>query len=211
MANKLFIFFLLFPFFISAQESALPVQNNPTQAPAGTILPNGGILVHTILNQGEIIPYITLDPIVCSTKRIFKNKRDAVKWDRLKYNVKVVYPYAILAAAKLKEYDRILAMLPNEKEKKEYMKLAEEQLKAQFGEELKNLSINQGRILLKLVDRETGKTTYNIVKDMRGSFSAFMWQSLSLVFSSSLKSEYDATGTDKDIEQAIQLIESGEF
>ena len=211
MANKLFIFFLIFPFLISAQESAHPVQNKPHQTPIGTILPNGSILVHTIVNQGETIPYITLTPIVCSTKRIFKNKKDAIKWDRLKYNVKIVYPYAILAAAKLKEYDRILAMLPSEKEKKEYMKLAEAQLKSQFGEELKNLTITQGRILLKLVDRETGKTTYNIVKDMRGSFSAFMWQSISLMFSSSLKSEYDAKGADKDIEQAIQLIESGEF
>jgi Domain of unknown function (DUF4294) len=211
MAYKLFIFLLLSHFIISAQESSGPIQNAPPPLAAGTLLPNGDIIVRTIVYEGETIPYITLAPVVFSTKRIFKNKREAIKWDRLKYNVKKVYPYAILAAAKLKEYDRILAMLPSEKEKKEYMKLAEEQLKVQFGEELKNLSINQGRILLKLVDRETGKTTYNIVKDMRGSFSAFMWQSLSLVFNSSLKSEYDATGTDKDIEQAIQLIESGEF
>lgn len=196
MANKLLIFILLFPLLSPAQNASNPFK---------------GILTRNIYFEGETIPYIALAPIACYGNRIFKNRREAVKWDRLKYNVKKVYPYAILAAAKLKEYDRVLSTIPNENDRKKYMKVAEDQLKAQFGAELKNLTITQGRILLKLVDRETGKTTYTIVKEMRGSFSAFMWQSLSLLFNSSLKDEYDPKGEDKAIEQAITLIEGGDF
>ncbi len=209
MAKKLFVFILLLPFLSSAQKPAgAPQHASPKTS---TVLPLNSILVHTIMFQGETIPFVTLTPVVCYTKRIFKNRREAVKWDRLKYNVKKVYPYAILAAAKLKEYDRILATIPNENDRKQYMKRAEKQLKDQFSEELKNLTITQGRILLKLVDRETGKTTYTLVKEMRGSFSAFMWQSLALLFSSNLKDEYDPKGEDVAIEQAIVLIENGDF
>lgn len=91
------------------------------------------------------------------------------------------------------------------------MKNAEKQLQNEFSDDLKNLTITQGRILIKLIDRETGKTTYNIVKEMRGSFSAFMWQSLASLFNSSLKYDYDPKGEDKAIEQAIKLIENGYF
>jgi Domain of unknown function (DUF4294) len=211
MANKLFFFIFLLPFTSWAQNPVRPFQQQSPKTTKESTLPIKGIMVQTIVFEGETIPYFKYSPVVCTAKRIFKNKREAAKWDRLKYNVKKVYPYAILAAAKLKEYDRILALLHSEKDKKQFTKLAEKQLKDQFGEELKNLSMTQGRILLKLIDRETGKTTYNIVKDMRGSFSAFMWQSVSLLFNSNLKDEYDPKGEDKAIEQAITLIENGDF
>lgn len=202
MAKKILLFFVLLPLIVSAQQA-----NSPAIAADG----NKGTLVRTTVYEGETIPLVNLPPVICTAKRVFKNKRDAAKWTRLLYNVKKVYPYAILASAKLKEYDRILANIPNENERKKYMAEAEEHLKNEFGPELKNLTISQGKILLKLVDRETGKTTYKIVKEMRGSFSAFMWQSLAILFDSNLKTEYDAQGDDKLIEQAIQLIEDGQF
>lgn len=201
MAKKLYIFFLLFPFLSIAQKDV-------TQ---GLELPVKAILVSAVVYEGDTIPYVTLAPVVCFGDRVFKNKRQKASWDRLKYNVKVVYPYAILAAAKLKEYDKILSQIPNEKDRMYFTKLAEKQLKDQFGEELKNLTITQGRILIKLIDRETGATTYKVVKSMRGSFSAFMWQGVAIMFNSSLKEEYDAAGEDKGIEQAIRLIEAGDF
>jgi hypothetical protein len=71
--------------------------------------------------------------------------------------------------------------------------------------------MNQGRILIKLIDRETGNTSYDLVKQLRGSFSAFMWQSLARLFGSNLKSEYDPTGEDRLIEVAIKQIEAGVF
>ncbi|MES2593362.1 MAG: DUF4294 domain-containing protein [Bacteroidota bacterium] len=208
MANRIIIFIFLLPFFSFAQGVAPVVTPSAVQAP---VLPGSGLVVRATLHNGDTIPYATLPSVVCFVPRVFKNKKDAAKWDRMKYNVKKVYPYAILAAARLKEYDKLLAQIPNENDRKRYMKLAEKQLKDEFGKELKNLTVTQGRLLIKLVDRETGKTTYDIVKDMRGSFSAFMWQGVAVMFNSSLKEDYNGAGEDKAIEDAIRLIEAGDF
>jgi len=84
-------------------------------------------------------------------------------------------------------------------------------LKRQFESDLKNLSISQGRILIKLIDRETGNTSYELVKDLRGGFQAFMWQSLARLFGSNLKDQYDAQNEDQLIESIILQIERGEL
>lgn len=200
MANKFLIFLFLFPLFGISQ----------TEAPKALEKPINGVWARTVVYEGDTIPSVTLPVVSCYSSRVFKNYRQQAAWTRIKYNVKKVYPYAILAAAKLKEYDRILAAMP-EKDRDKYTKLAEAQLKAEFGDELKNLTVSQGRLLIKLVDRETGKTTYNVVKEMRGSFSAFMWQGVALMFNSSLKSEYDPDGDDRAVEEAIRLVENGDF
>ncbi len=203
MATRIFIF--LFSLIIPFNGMA---QNSTTRPTTPDIK---GILVETVYYQGDTIPYAKLSTVTCAADRVFKSYKQRAAWDRLKYNVKKVYPYAILASAKLKEYDRVLATIPSEKGKKAFTKEAEKQLKAEFGDELKNLTVTQGRILIKLIDRETGKTTYDVVKCMRGSFSAAMWQGVAIVFNSSLKSDYDAEGDEKNIEYAIKLIEDGQF
>ncbi|MCW3084121.1 MAG: hypothetical protein JWP12_1487 [Bacteroidetes bacterium] len=200
MAKKIIILLLLFPLLSMGQKDVLK----------GLVLPVKGVYVRTTIYEGDTIPYVVLPAINCYTDRVFRNEAQKTAWTRIKYNVKKVYPYAILAAAKLKEYDRILAAMP-ENQRAAYTKKAEQELKDQFGEEMKNLSVNQGRLLIKLIDRETGHTTYDVVKDMRGSFSAFMWQGVALMFNSSLKSEYDADGDDKAVEEAIKLVENGDF
>ncbi len=200
MAKKVLIFFFLSPFFSWSQTDSIK----------GLELPVKGVLVRSVVYDGDTIPYVTLAPISCYADYPFKNQKQKAAWDKLKRNVKKVYPYAILAAAMLKEYDRILSQMP-ENERKKYTKLAEKKLKKEFGDELKNLSVNQGRILIKLIDRETGQTSYEVVKNMRGSFSAFMWQSVALMFNSNLKSDYDAEGEDKAIEAAIKMIENGDL
>lgn len=205
MATRIVILFLL-SFLIPFTGMT---QNSSTARPTTPDIK--GILVETVYYQGDTIPYAKLNTVTCSADRVFKSYKQRAAWDRLKYNVKKVYPYAILASAKLKEYDRVLATIPSEKGKKAFTKEAEKQLKAEFGDELKNLTVTQGRILIKLIDRETGKTTYDVVKCMRGSFSATMWQGVALVFNSSLKSDYDAEGDEKNIELAIKLIEDGQF
>ena len=91
------------------------------------------------------------------------------------------------------------------------MKEAEKQLKREFEGQLKKLTVRQGRILIKLIDRETGKTSFELVKQLRGNFSAWVWQNLALLFDSDLKSEYDPNGSDKLIELAIAQIESGAY
>lgn len=206
MAARVFILSFLSLFLIPISEKA----QNPCP-PKGASTEIKGTLLETVYYQGDTIPYAKLGVVTCAADRVFKNYRQKAAWDRLKYNVKRVYPYAILAAAKLKEYDRVLATIPDESDRKEFTKLCEKQLKKEFGDELKNLTVTQGRILIKLIDRETGKTTYDVVKSMRGSFSAAMWQGVAIVFNSSLKSDYDAAGDEKNIEAAIKLIEDGQF
>lgn len=202
MARKhIFIIFLFLPLLSWAQQE--PVKSTDT--------PFKGISLPAHIINGDTVPYINLAPVICTGTRVFKNKRDQQRWERTKYNVKKVYPYAILASAKLKEYDRILATIPTQRERDLYMKQAEDHLTDEFSDELKKLTVTQGKILIKLIDRETGKTTYDVVKSMRGNFSAFMWQGLALMFNSNLKSEYDGEGDDKSIELAIRLIEDGQF
>lgn len=161
--------------------------------------------------NGDTIPSIRFQDVWIYADYAYKNKRQYEAWSRTKYNVKKVYPYAILAAAKLKEYNRILEKMPNEATRKAYMKTVEKELKAEFEEPLKDLTMTQGRILLKLIDRETGNTSYELVKDLRGGFQAFMWQSVARIFGSNMKSEYDPNGEDIMIERAIKLIEAGQF
>ena len=202
MARKHIFIFLFLPLLSWAQLEPMVKK---------TVTPTIGISLPAHIVNGDTLPYINLSPVICSGERVFKNKKDQQRWERTKYNVKKVYPYAILASAKLKEYDRILATISSQRERDLYMKQAEDHLTDEFSDELKKLTVTQGKILIKLIDRETGKTTYDVVKNMRGSFSAFMWQGLALMFNSNLKTEYDAEGDDKSIELAIRLIEDGQF
>jgi hypothetical protein len=202
--NALFLFIL--------SQGVLFSQNNDEGViPYVSKVPEG-YKVTAVIENKDTIPYIWMPWVVITDKMPFRTRRRYTEWTRLKYNVKKVYPYAILAAAKLKEYDLELAKIPKECDRKAFLKKSEKELQKQFGEELKGLSINQGKILMKLIDRETGKTTYNIVKEMRGNFQAFMWQSLATLFGSSMKQEYDLNNDeDKLIEIAVKQIEAGEF
>ena len=140
---------------------------------------------------------------------VFKNRRQAKKYGKLVKNVKKAYPFARLAGEKLEEYSLILAGATTQKEKKIIMKQAEADLKKEYGKDLRKLTITQGRILIKLIDRETGDTSYELVEDLRGSFVAFFWQSLARIFGHNLKANYDPEGEDKQIEQIVQMIEAG--
>ena len=95
--------------------------------------------------------------------------------------------------------------------KKAYLRVCEKDLKHEFEDELKDLSINQGRVLMKLIDRETGKTTFEIVKQMRGGFEACMWQAVARIFGNNMKDDYEANTEDIMIERAIKIVESGQF
>ncbi len=148
--------------------------------------------------------------VVILGKMHFANERQRAQWDRLKNRVKKEYPYAILIGAKVKECDRQLAGM-NEKEKKAYMEKMEVQLKDEFEAAFRGNSVEEARILIKLVDRETGHTSHELIKQFKGSFSAFMWQSVAVVCGTNLKAKYDSEGEDLLIEKAIYLVENGQI
>ena len=166
------------------------------------------VVVKAIVVDGDTIPLIDLPRVNVTGYIVFKSPREQRRFERLVRNVKKVYPYARIAGLKLNEYDALMTGLP-EKEQRKLFKKAEDELKAEFEGELKKLTFSQGKILLKLVDRETGEPTYQIVKDLRGSISAFFWQNLSRLFGYNLKEKYDPEGDDRNIEAIVLMIENG--
>lgn len=174
-------------------------------------VPENGFRCRTEIVGADTFPMVVLDAVEINTNFVFTNKRLSEQWTRTKFNVKKVYPYAILAAAKLKEYDKALEKIQNEDLKKAFVKSCEKDLRKEFEEELKGLSVSQGKILMKLINRETQKTTYEIVKQMRGGFQASMWQAVACIFGHNMKVEYDASVEDLMIERAVKLVETGQF
>ena len=157
----------------------------------------------------DTLPYIQLDVIEIFDVKIFKNNRQASQNTRLIKNVKIVYPYARLAGKTLKEYEIILGQVDNERERRKILKELENEINDKYGDELKKLTFSQGKILIKLIDRETGNTSFDLVKDLRGNFLAFFYQSFARVFGYNLKVEYDPDGEDRNIEIIVRMIENG--
>ena len=131
------------------------------------------------------------------------------KWNKTKFYVRSVYDYAKIASSMLEGFNDTLALLSNNRIKRRYLKRANKMLKNEFGDEIRKMSINRGTHLMKLIYRNTGLTTYDIIKLYRGSGKAFWFQTLCLVNGQNLKKEYDPEGEDYLIEKAVSLIESG--
>jgi len=166
-------------------------------------------LLPIIVNGHDTIPYVELSGIEIFEFRVFKTRHQAQQNARLVRNVKKVYPYAKLAGEKLREYEIILSKVETESEKKRIMKALEQEIKDKYGKELEKLTISQGKILIKLIDRETGNTSFELVKDLRGSFLAFFYQSFARIFGYDLKTKYDPEGEDLNIEIIVRMIENG--
>ncbi len=139
------------------------------------------------------------------------SRRVLLRYDRLVYNVRIVYPYAKLAGQKLTEFRDTLAKIPDEKARKKFIREAEKQLEDQFGDQIKDLTFSQGKILIKLIYRETGNSSYDLVKQLRGGFTAFIWQSMAKLFGYDLKTQYDPAGEDQAIERIVLMIDAGEL
>ncbi len=168
-------------------------------------------VLYGVIIDGDTLLLSSIDEVYIFPMRKFKSEKDLRRYRRLIRNVKKAYPYAKLAKKKLDEIEANLLKLKTEKARKEYIKQVEKEIIDEYEDELKKLTITQGRILIKLIDRETGDTSYQLVKELRGSFSAFFWQALARLFGSNLKSEFDAQGEDKLINEIVILIENGQL
>ena len=164
----------------------------------------------TVIVDGDTIPHVSIAEVVIFPKLVFKNKRQSRRYRKLIRDVARAYPYAIYAKIRLDEMEADFIQLKTEKERKKYVKEVEKELMSEFGSELKKLTITQGRILLKLLDRETGDTSYELLKELRGGVSAVFWQTIARLFGSDLKSQYDPYGEDVLIERVVQMIEAGQ-
>ncbi|RYY37769.1 MAG: DUF4294 domain-containing protein [Sphingobacteriaceae bacterium] len=153
--------------------------------------------------DGEMVPWIVLADVKIVDTRIFASEDDRLKYRRLRYNVYKVMPYARFAGERYRQLQRDLATTADKKKQKELVKACEKQIKDLFNREIKNLTISQGEVLIKLIDRETGNSSYAMLKDMKGGLNAFMMQSVARIFGHNLKQEYDPE-VERDIEAIIQ-------
>ena len=161
--------------------------------------------------NGDTVPYVDMKNVVVFPNMDLHSARELMRYERLVYNVMKVYPFAKIAGTKLAEYKKVLDSIPTEKARKKFLKEAEKDLEAQFSDQIKDLTFSQGKILIKLVYRQTGNSTFDIVKELRGSFNAFIWQTVASIFGYDLKTGYDPEGEDKAIEHVVQMIEKGEI
>ncbi len=168
-------------------------------------------LADLVILKGDTFPLFNLQEVIVVPPFEFKSKKQKKKYTRLVRYVKKVYPYAKMANEKLKELYSEIDSISEKKVIKKHVKQVDKELREQYGDELKKLTITQGRILIKLIDRETGSTSYELIKELRGGFSAFMWQSLARLFGENLKSEYDPEEEDKMIEHIVLMIENGQL
>ncbi|NVN95174.1 MAG: DUF4294 domain-containing protein [Bacteroidetes bacterium] len=168
-----------------------------------------GIITNVTVFEGDTIPYISLPVIYIYADKYRMSESERIAYDKLVRNVKKVYPYACLAGMKLREYNDILMKAPDKGERRRIMKKAEQEIKDQFGTELKQLTFSQGKILIKLLYRETGNTSYELVQELRGKFVAFFYQAFARLFGYNLKSTYDPEGEDRLIEIIVLQIQKG--
>jgi hypothetical protein len=171
----------------------------------------GGYRVPYIIEGSDTIPVVNLPIVNIQDSMSPEYLKSLQAYYRLRFNVIKVYPYARLAAVKLNQMNIEMAKMKKDKERRKYKKQIEEQVRKDFEEQIKKLSINQGNVLIKLIDRETGHTSYELIKTLKGSLNAFFAQGVAKLFGHDLKDEYDPEGEDKTIENVVRQIERGEI
>lgn len=195
--NKKILIFIAFVFlfgFVCAQE---PDTSNVIYLPAQVV-------------DGDTIIVANLNPVtIGSPSKQFEHKWEEKQYWKLVYNLKKVLPYAKMARVKLDEMNAYFLTLENERQKKQYAKKVEEEIRDQFEEQLKALTVTQGKLLIKLIYRETGNVSYDLVKEFRGGISAMFWQTFARIFGLNLKTKYDPAGEDFLMEEIVVAIENG--
>lgn len=157
----------------------------------------------------DTLPNYRLREIPVFPKRVFKNQHEYRKYTRLMYHVKKAYPWSQIAKKELQTMNDSLAHIHGDRARKAYIKDYEKEMIRKYEGGLRKLTVTQGKILIKLVYRELGSTSYDLVKEYRGNFSAAFWQGIARLFGTSLKNDYDPHGKDADIEVIVQMIEAG--
>lgn len=199
MSIRKHIYILLFPV-VLALPSYLSAQNEQED--------NSGV-TRAVIEGTDTIPMIELPELRVFDRRDLDYLYLKRKYRRLIRNVKKAYPYSKIAGEKLMKLDLELASIADEKDQKAHIKKAEEEIMGQFEKEVRKLTVTQGIILVKLIDRETGRSSYQVIKELKGSITAFFWQGIARIFGNNLKAEYDPGGADKVIEDIVRGIEAG--
>ena len=167
--------------------------------------------VRTYVYQGDTIPYVALPTVYIFKPVTFKNKRQERRYAKLVRDVKKVLPIANEVQRAIIETYEYLMTLPDDKARQRHLKAVEKSIKEQYTPRMKKLTFSQGKLLIKLVDRQTNSTGYELVKAFLGPFRAGLYQAFAALFGASLKKEYDPEGEDALTEQVVRMVENGQL
>ena len=157
-----------------------------------------------VVEKGDSIPHVYILPI-----RKYARKPDMRRYQRLIRHVKKCYPLAKQASIEMRKMERQLLAVKDKKEQERLSKELQKQLIKQYTPVILKMTISEGKVLLKLIDRETEHTAFQIIKDFRGGFVAGFWQMFAKMFGNNLKLEYEPETNDKVLEQIVTYYEMG--
>ena len=177
--------------------------DNPTFVPM--------VKVGKVLDKGDSIQYVELNKVYVYPQLTFENERQRMEYNRLVYNVKKVLPIAKEVNKIIVETYEYLQTLPDKKSRDEHMKLVEADIKREYTPRMKKLTYAQGKLLIKLVYRETSSSSYQLIQAFLGSVRAGFYQTFALIFGASLKKEYQPNGVDRLTERVVLQVESGQL
>jgi len=196
------------PFILFIMLFATGTQTVEAQAQPQKLGINDTIRVYGFVTaQGDTIPGGYFPQVFVYAKADPRWKKYWVDWNRLRNAVYITYPYAKAAGRTINEINARLANVTDKEQRKAIIHSKEKELKQQFGDKITQLSVYQGKILMKLIRRETGDNCYEIIKEYKGGFNAGFWQSVAFLFGSSLKQNYDANNEDKIMEVIVKDVE----
>lgn len=155
------------------------------------------------------MPEVEIKEVTVVARPMAARRNEYRKYERLIYNIKRVYPYAFMVRVRLNQVNIDLENITDEKERKEYIRTVEKNVFAEYEDDMQDMTITQGKLLIKLIDRETQNTSYTLIRQYRGKLSATFWQGIARILGTNLKEEYDPYGEDALIELIIREIDAG--
>lgn len=192
-------YYLLFISLVMLSNNIFSQKNSlDTLKLAAWISPEGDTLPLSYL------PWVQVQSHIVLTK---EQRRKKEEWTRLRNAVYVTYPYAKAASKIMNEINAKLVGVTDRKQRKAIIKTREKELRKEFADRLTNLSIYQGKVLMKLIYRETGNNCYEIIEEYKGGFTAALYQTIAVVVGTNLKQNYDASNKDKDLEVIVKDVE----
>ena len=170
-----------------------------------------GYKVPLCVYKGDTIPALRLPTVYVFKPLKFKNKKQEMEYYRLVRNVKKTLPIAKEVNRAVIETYEFLLTLPDDKAREKHLQMVEKSVKEQYTPRMKKLTFSQGKLLIKLINRETASSSYELVKAFLGPFKAGFYQAFAAIFGASLKKEYHPDEEDKIIEQIVILVENGQL
>ena len=194
---------LFLTFFLSLMAVRLDAQELTTTV--------NGFLVPACIYEGDTIASLHMPTLYCFKPLKFKNKKQQQQYNRLVRNVKKKLPIAKEVNRAIIETYEFIQTLPDEKTRQKHLQAVEKSVKEQYTPRMKKLTLSQGKLLIKLINRETDSSSYELVKAFLGPFKAGFYQAFAAIFGASLKKEYHPDEEDALVEQIVLLVESGQI